>query len=711
MSQTEDPSSTENSFRGRLTRKALWVVVPAILLPVITAVIGGSLLPGQYPSGRVSTIILILFINGLIISFLFDWFLTRQIIHPLQEITATVSRINAGDFSKVADDRRKDEFGLLAHNLNQVGDKFQNNYQLLENVIEAQRKLIQTAAELSETAASSRDVDQLLQHLVDLIVNNFSHFHAAIYILDQSGLKASLRAIAGETRNTQIKNVPKVDVDPFSIVGWCAKYNQTRIAINVDRDPLYKPLPNLPEIQSEIAIPISLWGKVLGVLDIRDTDFDAFEEAEITTLQIIANQVASTFQNMYKLENDPVDSQASSILYQSSHRIILAQTVEAVLNGVEHTIQQLPYSAALYMAEYDHFQGVFITDRDGQDSQDEKLFFLKVHPLAIAESLPDTFPILLPSPQEFNKLPDPLRNVCLKLKYNFLILFPFHVNKKLTGLLFIGAVKQDYLTFNEINFLTNLVEITTTSLEKISALQTITDRLTELQTLKTVSQSISTEINLTKLYEVIHQQIIQVMGPVNFLIALYSEATSTIEIPYMEDGTEIVHVPPFPLGEGLTSIIIRTRQPLMIVEDTANRSRALGAIVTGENPALSWLGVPMILAGDIIGAIVVQDLEQEHRFDEDDMRLLTTLAAQVAIAVNSTRLIEISQKRVERDRKIFEITDKIRHSAGVQDILQTTIQELGKALGVRRAHISISTEASSQPVSENGGKHRELDPE
>jgi GAF domain-containing protein len=241
---------------------------------------------------------------------------------------------------------------------------------------------------------------------------------------------------------------------------------------------------------------------------------------------------------------------------------------------------------------------------------------------------------------------------------------------------------------------TNIVEITRIALEKVLALQTIAEHNVELQTIKTVSQSISTETNLNNLYRVIHQQILQVMGQVSFLIALYHDEDSSIEIPYMEEDNQITSVPAFPLGEGLTSIIVRTRQPLLLAEDTVNRSRALGAIVTGDRPALSWLGVPMLLGGEVIGAIIVQDLENEHRFDENDMHLLTTLASQVAIAINNTRLIETSQTRARRDRQLLEITNKIRFASDAQGVITSTTQELAKALNLRRAQISLSVPSS-----------------
>jgi GAF domain-containing protein len=129
----------------------------------------------------------------------------------------------------------------------------------------------------------------------------------------------------------------------------------------------------------------------------------------------------------------------------------------------------------------------------------------------------------------------------------------------------------------------------------------------------------------------------------------------------------------------------------MIVEDTENRTRALGAIVLGA-PAKSWMGVPLLIGGEAIGAMIVQDLEMEFRFDEDDLRLMSTLALQVAAGLRNARLLESTYRRAERDRMLHEISRKIRNSTDMQTILKTTAQELGKYTGARRAHIELGSD-------------------
>jgi GAF domain-containing protein len=276
----------------------------------------------------------------------------------------------------------------------------------------------------------------------------------------------------------------------------------------------------------------------------------------------------------------------------------------------------------------------------------------------------------------------------------------------LEALLILGSESIDRLTPANLQPYYSLVEITRTALEKVKALETIQQRLIELRSINAVSQSIAGETDINALYRLLDRHINQVMGEVNFLIALYAKEKNTIEIPYMNDGSQISSVPPFPLGQGLTSIVIRTRQPLMLVEDTVRRSRALGAIITETGAAKSWLGVPLLIHDEPIGVLVAQDLEHEHRFNEDDLQLLTTLASQVAIAVRNAHLLEGSQQRAERERQLFDVTTKIRHAPDIQTVLETTAEEISTLLGARRTRISIAEEFTPRPEPESGDEER-----
>jgi GAF domain-containing protein len=223
-------------------------------------------------------------------------------------------------------------------------------------------------------------------------------------------------------------------------------------------------------------------------------------------------------------------------------------------------------------------------------------------------------------------------------------------------------------------------------------------QLAELQTLWNISQAVSAaaviETDLKPLFQTIHRQVEAVMGDLNsFAIALYDSEADAIRIPYMYEDGQMVDIAPFPLGEGLSSVVVRTRSPLMLVEDTERKARQLGAVTIGV-PAKSWLGVPMLFGGEVVGLIIAQDIMSEHRFDEEDQRLLSTLATQIAVVVRNARLLETSRQRADVEHLVNEITAKIRRARDMQGILQTTADELGAALGARRAHIRISPAVS-----------------
>ena len=94
-----------------------------------------------------------------------------------------------------------------------------------------------------------------------------------------------------------------------------------------------------------------------------------------------------------------------------------------------------------------------------------------------------------------------------------------------------------------------------------------------------------------------------------------------------------------PYGGGMASRILQTGQPLLINRNIGTRSAELNISRVGI-PSKSYLGVPIPVGNEIIGVISVQSTEREDRFGETDLRLLTTIAANVGVAVHNAQLFE-----------------------------------------------------------------------
>jgi PAS domain S-box-containing protein len=172
-------------------------------------------------------------------------------------------------------------------------------------------------------------------------------------------------------------------------------------------------------------------------------------------------------------------------------------------------------------------------------------------------------------------------------------------------------------------------------------------RLGELEAVNTISQALSTQLDVRALLPLVGDKVFQTFGVNNGFIALYDSQTNQIEFPYFVEAGTALSVGPRPLGQGLTSIVIQRREALLINHDSARRTEELGALLQGA-PAKSWLGVPITAVDDVIGVLCVQDIETEGLFTPADTRLLSTIAANVGIAIQNARLFEETQRRAEQ---------------------------------------------------------------
>ncbi len=120
--------------------------------------------------------------------------------------------------------------------------------------------------------------------------------------------------------------------------------------------------------------------------------------------------------------------------------------------------------------------------------------------------------------------------------------------------------------------------------------------------------------------------------------------TNLIHFPYQVGET----LTTLKLGEGLTSKIIQTGKPLLLNRDVSASHKRLGATLVGSR-ALSYLGVPVNSGHETIGVLSVQSTTHEDYFDEDDLRLLTTIAANAGAAIQTAQLHSETERRARRD--------------------------------------------------------------
>lgn len=248
---------------------------------------------------------------------------------------------------------------------------------------------------------------------------------------------------------------------------------------------------------------------------------------------------------------------------------------------------------------------------------------------------------------------------------------PIVQDGRLRGVILIGARADQNLDDDVVSAFARTIRLTLNSAARISPnTEPVSERRTlETQALTTLLNKAASIKDLESFYASIHEQVRSVVGDFGFLIALYHAKTNSISIPYLIEEGHFSSIDTFPLGEGLTSILIRTSEPLLLVEDTLQRATAMGAKISGK-PAQSWMGVPLLAQGEPIGAIILQDLEKEHAFNEEDLNFVVSVANQVSTAIYNIRVLEESRQVALQFGTAAEIARDISSSLDLDELLK-----------------------------------------
>jgi len=232
-------------------------------------------------------------------------FAMRQAFQPVSTLTETVAAITAGDLTREAAVESEDELGTLALAFNSMTAKVRDLIGSLENRVasrtadlEQRSRYLQASAEVGRASASILEVDELVQQVVEVIRERFDLYYVALFMVDERREQAVLRAgtgYAGQARLARGYELPlKAE---SSMIAWCIVNGRSRIAQEAERDEVRFVSPELPDTRSEVALPLRSRGQVIGAISLQSDRANAFDEAALAVLQIMADQVAVALDN------------------------------------------------------------------------------------------------------------------------------------------------------------------------------------------------------------------------------------------------------------------------------------------------------------------------------------------------------------------------------------------------------------------------------
>ena len=590
---------------------------------------------------------------------------TRRVIQPLHSLSVITEKIASGDWSQRAEIQRQDEIGLLASSFNRMAEQLGEVYKSLEDKVDERARQIRTAAEVAQSITTIPDLDEMLNQTVELLVQQFDFYQASIFMVEKGEKFIDFKTGYGSASKELAEKRYRLAIGEESIIGWVAANNKSRVASDVSEDPLHLKNELLPETRSEACVPIALGNMVLGVLDVQSIQPGAFNPDALVMLQTLASQIAAAIQTTSLLETSQINFQELNRLFRASRMVAEANTEDEVFRVGGQILGVAPYPVVLFRVKAHEVKIVFAADttRIGFDFSHLKASFSTSS--EEIQSLLSRGSVIV-SETDTN-LPRSLYELIHSLELTSAAFLPIRGDNPVDAIIMIAS-RQQTLTNITIQPYENLADLMSIALQKTNAIAKTEKHLREVEALASINELTLSTSDIQGFFRALLAKIQQIIGDYNLIVAIYDERTNTISIPFSYENGQIISINSFPLGEGLTSILIRTRQPLLMVKDTERRAAELGAKVVGK-PAKSWMGTPMLVQGNPIGALIIQDLENENAFSEDDLKFFITVANQVAGVINSVHLLDETNQKAAQVEIAAEIARDISGSLNLDELL------------------------------------------
>jgi len=535
---------------------------------------------------------------------LMDW--AKYIIDYAAVMIPLVWAVNLlkREFRTVAD-RSKASLKLLAKDKEELEQRIEERtFGLIKKT-----EQLQAASYIIHQTAEVQDLPSLLSIVTRLITDQFGFYHTGIFLVNETGDYAILQAASSEGGQRLIEKGHSLAVGTQDIVGYAAAQKTPRIALDVGTDAVFFNNPDLPMTRSEVALPLLIRNKVLGVLDIQSDKPQAFSADEIDVLQTLADQVAVAIENVRLLD----ETQTALMQLEAVSSV---RTREAWSQKLGEKSRVFTYTPLGLRAE------------KPSESKDKAI----------------SFPILLRGQKIGN----------------------------------ISIARKGEATWNKLD--EDLLEEVATqvglAIDNIRLLEDATQRAKQEQTVGRLATRFGQSLDIDSLLQTAAREFGQ-LPDISEVSVFVSQQTEQVILNrgYRFDTVQIepIHELPALGGQALTSGTIISSNGN---DQDSKKSHAVA--------------IPIKVRGQAIGVV---SLKLKEDSDETTMAIVESATERLAAVMESARLYEEARLRADREQSISRITSAISASSEYEQILQTTIREIGTILSDTEVTIQILDQA------------------
>ncbi len=248
------------------------------------------------------------------------------------------------------------------------------NTRLIEEEVKTKKELAMLNL-IADRLTKSLDVDKICENVTRSIRQHFPFFNVAVY-MEQAGelsLKKRSRGYGEDVRGER-----KIPLG-LGVIGRVAKTGKMILVNDVKKSKLYRRYSRKSLSKSEVAIPLKITQKTIGVLNIESNELNAFDDNSVRILELIADRLGVALYNARLYEEAMENAKEFSVSFDIAKSLISTRELDDVLDKILTSIKNtFGYSnIAIFLIDKTKNQ-LYIRAAYGYDARIQKNLRLKI---------------------------------------------------------------------------------------------------------------------------------------------------------------------------------------------------------------------------------------------------------------------------------------------------------------------------------------------
>jgi PAS domain S-box-containing protein len=426
-------------------------------------------------------------------------------------------------------------------------------------------------------------------------------------------------------------------------------------------------------IISMLIVPLAIGGQVIGTLGLDSTrELREFSPEQIELAQTIASQAAIAVQNASLFEQSVIRTRELETLFEATQAIAVTLDLDQVLlNTAHHMVFALQMDNAI-ISYWDNVENRLLVALDLRwgDTKPVEPETYDLLEYGARERALQNRQVLVVRADDPDLVPAE-KALLEQHAVHGRIILPMVVREQAIGLIEIETTDRAHIfTAGEVRLARTLASQAAVAIDNARLQRETAAKLEELFVIQEISTALSASIEEDQVVKIVRTRVPTLIKAQSLMLALLNEDKQTINYPVAMRSNQDIKIANHPLGNDEVSFVVKRRSTLYIAGDEMEevlRNLQIGMDITN---ARCFLGVPMVSSDEVVGALVVADDTNSRAFNLDDQRILTTVGAQIAVAIQNARLFARTRRfTAELEQAVQQRTEELQRERDRIDFL------------------------------------------